>query len=282
MDFSPHTGNYKPLIINVALTGAVPTKERYSNLPQTPQEIASDVSACFELGARVFHIHMRDAEGFPTQDKELFRETISLVRKTCPDAIVCATTSSRAGKDLRERMNPLELEGGAKPEFASLSLGSFNFSDSVSLNPPSEILSLLGEMNLRGVRPELEVFEPGMVSYANNLILSGLIKGVPVFNILLGSPGASSADVFSLTAFLQRLPAGSEWGLAGIGRHHLQMISLGILSGGNVRVGMEDSPSVVGHESWSNMKAVEWAAAFSLSLGRSIASPHEARRRLGL
>lgn len=279
---APHSGNYKPLIINVALTGAVPKKSRYANLPTTPQEISQEVEKCFNLGARVFHIHMRDIDDKPTQDQNLFKQTIDLIRDTTPQAIVCATTSSRAGNGLQDRLSPLKLNGFSRPDFASLSLGSFNFSETVSNNPPKEMLELLENMNSAGIRPELEVFEPGMVHFAKILISKGILRGTPVFNILLGNPGSSPADLISAASFIGSLPENSEWAFAGIGRHHMQMISLAILSGGNVRLGMEDAPSVNGDEHWSNSKAVRKAVEIASIYGRSIETPENARRRLGL
>lgn len=271
-----------PLIINVALTGAVPKKSDYPSLPVNPKEIADDVNRCFAAGARIFHIHMRDKEGNPTQDSDLFEETISLIRAETPEAIVCATTSSRAGNGFQDRAAPLRLTGDAKPDFASLSMGSFNFVDSVSLNPPEQIIELLEIMNTTGIRPELEVFEPGMVNYAKTLISKGLIQGVPVFNILLGSHGSSPADVNSISSFLSSLPINSEWALAGIGRYQKQMITQAIISGGNVRLGMEDAPNVSRDNEWSNLKAVEFATSMARTFDRAIESPEGARARLGL
>lgn len=277
-----HHGNYKPLIINVALTGAVPKKSKFPNLPTTPEEISQDVESCFKLGARVFHIHMRDEHDGPTQEQRLFKKTVDLIRKTTPEAIVCATTSSRAGNGFQDRLSPLRLKGESKPDFASLSLGSFNFKDSVSMNPPDEITQLLKEMNTSGIRPELEVFEPGMVHQAKLLLSSGVLRGVPVFNILLGNQGSSPADLNSVANFLNALPAASEWALAGIGRYHLQMMSLAIISGENVRIGMEDAPNVNGDKDWSNSKAVETAVRISNLIGREVETPENARKRLGI
>ena len=277
-----YPGIYENLIINVALTGAIPMKSDYSSLPIEPSEIAEDVARCFEAGARVFHIHMRDGDGKQTHDQKLYEETIGLIRKTCPEAIVCTTTTSRGGATLEERKTSLLLQGNLKPEFASLSLGSFNFRDSVSLNPPIEISELLSTMNEHSVRPELEVFEPGMVCYAKNLIENHLLVGTPVFNMFLGLPTTSDASLLSASSFLGQLPYGSEWAFAGIGRHQLPVAAMSISAGGNVRVGMEDSPSIFGDKDWSNLKAVSWAADFAKTIKRDLATPEEARERLGI
>lgn len=279
---APQVDAYKPLIINVALTGIVPPKAKYPNLPVTPEEISNDVHTCFELGARVFHLHMRDKNDHPAQSAALFAETIGLIRERTPEAILCVTTSSRASASFEDRVAPLLLEGELRPEFGSLTAGSFNFPNSVSSNPPDDIKALLQTMKQRGIRPEIELFEPGMVDYAKKLIHEGLVAAPYVFNILLGSSGASSADLLSLVNFLARLPEGCEWSLAGIGKYQLPTLVQAIVAGGNVRVGMEDSPRQIGIDSWSNAKAVLFAVETASLLGRPIEVPSEARERLGV
>lgn len=156
MDFeAPHAHSYRPLIINVALTGIVPAKVKYPNLPVTPEEIGKDVHTCFELGARVFHLHMRDKNDGPVQDSGLFAETIGIIREQTPEAIVCVTTSSRASVSFEDRVAPLLLAGELRPEFGSLTAGSFNFPNSVSTNSPDDIKVLLqtpANMTLMGYK----------------------------------------------------------------------------------------------------------------------------------
>lgn len=274
--------NYRPLIINVALTGAVPSPSEFPSLPTTPAEIADAVQGCAEQGAQVFHIHMRDEVKRPTQDSDLFAETIQLIRRFTPEAIVCATTSSRAGGGYVDRLNPLRLDKKLLPDMASLSLGSFNFPKVISSNPPEEIISLAHEMAREGIVPELEVFEPGMVTHARVLQARGVLPERLVMNILLGNSGTSAATAQAIAPFLSQLPQGAEWALAGIGRFQAKASWLGIGLGGNVRIGMEDDPVGWAGEEWSNVAAVKATVEASTALNRPIASPSEARIRLGI
>lgn len=130
------------------------------------------------------------------------------------------------------------------PDLASLSLGSFNFPESISNNPPSEIRDLLKVMNEVGVKPELEVFEPGMVSFARALELEGLLVGKKIFNVLLGNSGSSPFDLSSLGHFASVIPEEAEWAIAGIEGHQKDAIATGIAMGTNIRLGMEDAPNV--------------------------------------
>lgn len=275
-----NTLNYRPAIINVALTGAVPRKKDFPNLPVNPQEISEDAIRCARLGAQVFHLHMRDKDDNNTQDVKLFRETILRIREKVPDVVVCVTTSSRASNSLEDRLAPLNLRGDARPDLASLSLGSFNFPKKVSLNSPEEIELLASAMKERGIVPELEVFEPGMVSHSQTLQKKGLLPERIVMNILLGNSGTSAATAQALTPFLSQLSETTEWALAGIGRFQRKATMLGISLGGNVRVGMEDDPLGDSSQSWSNVKSVELAIRVCEIAQREFATHLEARTRM--
>lgn len=272
--------NYRPAIISVALTGAIPSKKDFPNLPTTPREIAAEVIRCAHLGAQVFHLHMRDEHVNNTQDQNLFSETILRIRDEVPEVLICVTTSSRASNSWEDRLKPLMLEGDAKPDLASLSLGSFNFPRTVSLNPAEEINLLASAMKERGIVPELEVFEPGMVDFSALLQRKDLLPATLVMNILLGNRGTSPATAQSLVPFISPLSDTTEWALAGIGRFQRKAIMLGISLGANVRVGMEDDPAGDGSLSWSNVKAVELAIQACEDAKREIATPMEARHRM--
>ena len=223
---------------------------------------------------------MRDDAGAPTQDRKLFEETILLIRDTTPDVVLCVTTSSRASKTFDDRLAPLSLTGKAKPDLASLSLGSFNFPASISENSPSEIERLAQAMSNQGIVPELEVFEPGMLTTAHTLRRKGVIPEKLVVNILLGNNGTSAATAQALTPFLSQLPHASEWALAGIGRFQRKTMMLGIALGGNIRIGMEDDPVGDASGSWSNEKAAELAVSMAALAGRHLATVEDTRKRL--
>lgn len=278
----PPMGGYDPLIINVALTGAVPTKTDNPTVPVTPEEIARDAIACAQAGASIIHIHVRDEDQRPTHRRQLYEAVIGRVREELPELIVCVTTSGRVDPDPAARMTGLELEPPFKPDMASLTLGSFNFPKVVSFNPPEVIEALLRKMQERGIKPELEVFEMGMVNTAFALIEKGLIDLPPYLNILLGSLGSTPAFVGDLARIVERLPAGSHWAGAGIGIFQRTINMAAIAMGGNVRTGLEDAPRLADGRYSSNLEAVEFAVQGARLIGREIATPRQARERLGL
>jgi len=274
----------KPVIINAALTGMVPTKENTPHVPLTIEEIAADVEAVAEAGAAIVHLHPRDENGQPTCDPEIYRRLIGTVRTRCPDMIICASCSGRIESDVDARGVALTFEGDLKPDMASLTCGSMNFPHQASVNAPQTIVELARRMKDRGIKPEVEAFEPGMINYARHLIHKNLVDEPIYVNILLGNLGTSSATAASLSHMLDLLPEGSVWSVAGIGRYQLNVNTLALAMGGHVRVGLEDNP----YYDWgekspaTNRMLVERVVRIARELGRPPATPRQAREIIGL
>jgi uncharacterized protein (DUF849 family) len=272
------------LIINLCPTGMVPTRAETPHVPLTPDEVAADVRRCADLGAAIVHVHPRDAEGAPTQSAERAREFLTAIREQAPDVILCATTSGRVVPDLESRAAVLDLDGRARPEMASLTLGSMNFPRQASINAPDTIKGLAKRMAERGIVPEWEIFELGMIDFAHYLRAHGLLGGPVYANILLGSLGTLAATPQNLALAVERLPAGSVWAGAGIGRFQLAVNTLAIETGGHVRVGLEDNIWYDDErmELATNPGLVERVVAIARAAGREPATPAQVRQRLGI
>ncbi len=274
----------EPLIINLAPTGMVPTKDKTPHVPVSADEIVEDVDRCRALGASIVHVHARDEQGRPTHRREYFAPVIEGIRRLDPELIVCATCSGRYVSGLDERADVLELEGDARPDMASLTAGSNNFKSETSANPPEVIKGLAERMAARGIKPELEVFEPGMLDYARHLAERSFIEEPAYVNVLLGNLGSSPATPGSLAAFLALMPESWTWAVGGIGSYQLEANLLGIGSGGHVRVGLEDNIwwDRARTELATNHMLVERVARIAELAERPIATPREVRERLGL
>jgi uncharacterized protein (DUF849 family) len=278
------------MIINVAMTGAVPTKVDNPTVPMTVAEIVDDVLECADAGATAFHVHVRDEQGAPVHDRSQYEAVFGAVRAKAPELVLCVTTSSRVGGRIDQRMLGLDLEPECRPDLASLTLGSSNFPTRPNVNPPDEMVALLERMREQGIRPELEVFELGWLNTLHALRARELIPDPPLVNILLGSMGSTPAFVGDLATIVGRLPAGAEWAAAGIGMFQRPMVIAAAVMGGNVRTGLEDNPR--GHdvpgahegatEPWTNAAAVRFAAEAARLAGRTVATPAETRARFGL
>ncbi len=276
--------NIDKLIINVALTGIIPTKDENPYLPVTPREIAVETKRVYDLGASIVHIHARDRNGSPSYKKEIYREIIGRIRDLCDDIIITVSTSGRRTKDLEKRMEVLDLDGDYKPDMASLTLGSLNFLKDYSLNPPETIITLITRMNSAGIKPELEVFDTGMVNYMKYLYRKGLLTGTNYCNLIFGSLGTMPATPRSLVHVLEDLPESVVWAATGVGRFAFRIQSLSVVIGGHVRVGLEDSLYMDENktELATNEKLVLRIKRLAEALGREIATPGEARRILNL
>jgi 3-keto-5-aminohexanoate cleavage enzyme len=274
----------KPLIINLAPTGMVPTKEMTPHVPISTDEILEDVAACRELGVSIVHLHARGDDGVPTHRKESFAPLVEGVREIDPELIVGVTCSGRNVPTVEGRSEVLELDGKAKPDMASLTLGSNNFRKQASVNSPETIMALAERMKEHGITPELEVFEPGMILTGRLLMERGLVSETSFINILLGNPGTSPLAPSVLAAFISLLPPDWVWSLAGIGRHQLDANALAIPAGGHVRVGLEDNIWLDRgrNELATNRQMVERIVRMAELCERPIATPAQAREAIGV
>lgn len=266
------------LIITVALTGNVPTKEMNQNLPVTADEIAEDVRRCADVGASVFHVHARDKDQKPTLDAETFQQIVKQIKKRAPEVVLQLSTGARAGKDWGARAVPVRLV----PEMASFTTGSNNLPGIVYENSPQFLEYLAQEFKQTGVKPEIEVFEPGMINNAVFLGTKGFLKSPIHFNFVLGAPGAMPASIKNLLFLSESIPAGSTWTATGIGKHEIHMATAAILMGGHVRVGLEDNLFMPDGSLASNQMLVQKVVAIAREIGREIANPDEARAMLFL
>jgi len=266
------------LIITAAVTGAEVTREQQPNLSITPEEIAEDVYRCWQAGASIAHIHARMPDGTPTQSKEVYAEIKRLVEERC-DIIVQFSTGGAVWHKPEERIECLN----ANPEMATLSAGSCNFGDDVFFNSPSFMELLATRMKEKGIKPEIEVFEPGMIDNALRLVKKGLLELPLHFDFVLGVPGAMSGNIEDLVFLVNKLPKGCTWTVAGVGRYELPLATHAIVMGGHVRVGFEDNIYYrKGELATSNAQLVERIAKIAKEVDRPIATPNEAREILGI
>ncbi|MEF8720096.1 MAG: 3-keto-5-aminohexanoate cleavage protein [Candidatus Accumulibacter necessarius] len=266
------------LIITAALTGAEVTREQQPALPVMPDEIAAAAEACVRAGASIVHLHARRPDGTPTQDKAVYREIIAAIRARC-DVIIQVSTGGAVGMTPAERLAPVTLA----PEMATLSMGSVNFGSDVFLNHPADMTVFARTMREHGVKPELEIFDSGMLTTAERWIKQGLLDPAVHVDLVLGVPGAMAATPESLMFLRAQLPAGATWTVAGIGPAQLPLGAMAILLGGHVRVGFEDNIFFrKGELAVSNAQLVARIARISHEMERPVATPDEARAILGL
>ncbi len=271
-------------VLNFAPTGMVPKRNDSPHVPLHPEEIAEQVHEAVDLGITVVHLHARDQDGSPSHDLDLYADIIRRVRSFAPELVICVSLSGRKRPDFASRSAPLTLTGDAKPDMGSLTLSSLNFSREASVNSPEMVRQLAEEILHRGVVPELECFDGGMINYARYLIDRGLVQPPYYFNLILGNPANAQADPLSLGAMLSQIPQPSLWSVGGIGRVQTDSAMLGLAAGGGVRMGLEDNLHYDrGRKQLArNIDLLKRVHELAEHLDRRVMSPREFRLKMGL
>jgi len=267
-------------IITVAPTGAWPTKEHNPAIPLTPREIAEDVFECWQAGAAVAHLHMRDDDGKGTMDKGRFVDTVGRIRERC-DIVLNLTTSGDLNATDETRMAHLiEL----RPELASYDAGTMNWMHStLFVNHPAFLEKLAQVMNDNGVTPEIEVFDAGMFYNAMYYMKKGILRGPGYFQFVLGAAGGIAATIENLMFLKSLLPPDATWSAFGIGAGHLPILYATLALGGHIRVGMEDNVLYAkGRLAKNNAEFVARAVRLVQEANGTAATPASARKILKL
>ena len=269
------------LIITAAVTGSRNTRDQTPYIPITPEEISQSCIDCWKAGAAIVHVHVRDLKTkFGTQDIDLFKRTLDPIREKT-DLVVCFTTSGIAGQNLpfEKRLEPLDLG----PELASLDAGSINLAGNVFSNPPEFLDLAASVMRKKNVKPEIEIFDLGMLITALNMRAAGKLDDPIYCQFVLGTPHGAPATAKSLLHLYEHLPSNSIWSVTGIGKGHLPVSMIGLVLGGHIRVGMEDNLYYRrGELAKTNAMFVERIVRIASEYGRDVACPNEARNILGL
>lgn len=275
------------LIITAALTGGIHGNKANPALPEQPGEIIRDAVECRNAGAAIVHLHARDTEGRGVGDPAVFREMNEGIRERCD--VVVQNTTGGPGIPVEERISSLD----AGPEMASLNMGSVVFfvgsrenpREQLFMNLRSEIEAFARAMLERGVKPELEVYNPSMFGEVENLIENGLLVKPYYVNFVMnvGGMGGYPGTPKNLITMTEHLPDGAVFNVSGVGRAQLALNTMSIILGGHARVGLEDNVFYrKGEPARGNAQFVERIVRLAGELGREVASPDEARKLLGI
>ncbi len=268
----------QPAIITAAIVGAELTRDQQPYLPISPHEIIAAAIECYEAGAAIIHIHVRDAEGNSTQDAAIFREVVEGIRARC-NVITQVSTGGAVWMSADERLQSIEC----RPDMATLTTGSVNFGESVFVNNRGLVETFARRLRDYGIVPEIEIFDAGMLDEAMRLLNMGLITEPLQFDFVMGVPGGIGAEPAHLMHLVRSLPPGSTWSVAGIGRHQLTLGAIALAMGGNVRVGFEDNIYYrKGQLAKTNAELVARIVRIANELDRPVATPSQAREMLQL
>lgn len=273
------------VVITVAQTGALVTKKMNPNVPEQPDEIAQSAYDCFNEGAAVVHIHARDKNNMNSGDPSIFKEIHEKIRKSC-NLIIQDSTGGGYNLTVEQRTGCLE----ANPEMASLNMGTMvrtlgEGAGTPWMNTRRDIETFVRRMNQFGVKPEMEIYNVAMIQEVRILIEKGLVQKPYNLDLILGMAyqGALEADHLLFPTYLQFIPEDAYYNTLGVGRTQLTLATMGMILGGNVRVGLEDNIYYrKGELAKSNAQLVSRMVRVARELGKEPCTPDEARKLFGL
>jgi 3-keto-5-aminohexanoate cleavage enzyme len=273
------------VVITVAQTGALVTKKMNPAVPEQPDEIAQSAYDCYNEGAAVVHIHARDKNNVNSGDPAVFKEIHEKIREKC-NVIIQDSTGGGSNLTIEQRTGCLE----ANPEMASLNMGTLvrtigEGAGTTFMNSRKDIEGFVTRMNEFGVKPEMEIYNLGMMQEVDILIKKGLLKPPYNINLILGMAyqGALPPEHTMFQTYLEYLPENSYFNTLGVGRIQTTLCTLGMIMGGNVRVGLEDNIYYAkGELATSNAQLVARIVRIARELGKEPCTPEEARELFGL
>lgn len=286
-----------PTIISCAVTGNITSPEQTPFLPITPEQIANSCIEAARAGAAIAHIHVRDDAGKPSMEVARYREVMERIRASDQDIVINLTTGP-GGRFIPSKDDPKVAAPGTsllppakrvehirvlRPEICSFDFDTMFSGNSVVINTPENLAVMAEIIAESGAKPELEVFDTGDIQLANHFIDQGLIKGRPLFQIVLGVRYGAIATPETMTYMKSLLPTDADWAAFGVGRWEFPMVAQSFLLGGHVRVGLEDNIYLEkGKLAESNAQLVERAVDIVKSLGGQVATAGETREILDL
>lgn len=296
------------VIVSCAVTGSIHTPTMTPHLPITPDQIASEAIAAAEAGAAILHLHARKPEdGSPSQDPEHYKLFLPRIKQSC-DAVVNITTGGGLGMTLDQR---LAAAMWAKPEVASMNMGSLNFNisqaaekikdfkeawekpylemtrDFILSNTFTQIERGISELSANGTKFEFECYDIGHLYNLAHFVDRGMVK--PPFFVqgvfgILGGIATEMEHLLHMRDTADRL-FGTDYYFSclGAGRHQMPFATVNALKGGHVRVGLEDSIYIAkGELAKSNADQVAKIIRILKELSIEVATPDEAREMLDL
>lgn len=279
------------VIITAALSGFATTKNQNPAVPYSPDEFAEEAFKCYKAGAAMVHVHARTNEGLPTHEITRIRDTYDAIQNRVPELIINLSSAVGAGKTPEQRIAQIvEI----KPEMASLNTNTMNFSiidrktgniiiDNIFENTFTMLQDFGKAMEQNGIKPEIEIYDIGGMDNFNLIANQGFFSKPYNFNFVWGVAGGQKFRPDAFAVLINAMPENTNFTTCGVGNEQFHAIMQSCIYGGNMRVGLEDNIRMPNGElakgSWEQ---VEVAVKIAQCLGRSVTTPDEARRIMGL
>ena len=289
------------VFITCAVTGSGDTVNKSDKVPFTPEAIAADCIAAAEAGAAIVHIHVRDPiTGAPAREVEYYEEVVQRIRANGTDVVINLTAGmggdltlgsaeapfpvDDAGTDMAGATERLEHVKRIMPEICTLDCGTMNFgeSDYIMTNTPATLIEMARQVKDLGVRPELELFDTGHLMFAKWMYDQGLIDDPVMVQLCMGIPWGAPNDMGTLLAMINNLPDDWTFSAFSIGKDQLPYVAAAAITGGNVRVGLEDNLYLSRGQMATNADLVHRAVTILEGMNVGILGPADVRSKLQL
>ena len=289
------------VFITAAITGSGGTQNRSDLVPRSPKQIAEAAIDAAKAGAAIVHCHVRDPDtGVPSRDISYYREVTERIRDSDVDVVLNLTAGmggdmvfgsvdaplpySQAGTDMASASERVQHVAECLPEICTLDCGTMNFAeaDYVMTNTPGMLRAMAKMMTDIGVRPEIEAFDTGHLWFAKQLVSEGLITDPVMVQLCMNVPWGAPDDLNTFLAMVNNIPKNWVHSAFSLGRHQMPYVAAATLSGGNVRVGLEDNLWLEKGVLATNAQLVEKAVSIISSLGPKIMTPSQVREELKL
>jgi 3-keto-5-aminohexanoate cleavage enzyme len=282
----------KKCVITAALCGAVTRKEQTPYIPILPEEYAEEVKKCYDAGAAIVHLHMRDPETqMATPDLKHYEATLKAIKEKCPEILINLSSAISINATDKQRLKPIKEYG---PELASLNSASMNFAvgnwktgdvivETIFSNTFRLISRLAKTMKKAQTKPEIEIYDAGGM-YNIDFLQKGNILDEPLhYQFVFGVLGGIPFSIENLNYLLSRKPPNATWSVCGVAGFQFQAGMCSAALGGHIRVGLEDNiRNIDGELAKGSYEQVEWAVKVVKLAGREPATPDETRKILNL
>ena len=290
----------KEVFITCAITGSGSTQDRSQHVPRSPKKIADSAIVATRAGAAIVHCHVRDPEtGAPSRKPEFYREVTERIRDADIDMVLNLTAGMGGDMVFGNPTSPLPLQTGTDkasaeerlvhvadclPETCTLDCGTMSFAqaDYVMTNTPGMLEAMGGMMTELGVRPEIEAFDTGHLWFAKKLVADGALAGPALVQLCMGVPWGAPDDLNTFIAMVNNVPDDWNWSAFSLGRNEMPYVAAAVLTGGNVRVGLEDNLWLAKGELATNEALVARAVTIIEAMGATVIGPGAVRERLSL
>ena len=290
----------RDVFITCAVTGSGATQDRSPHVPRSPEQIANSAIAAAGAGAAVVHCHVRDPDtGLPSRRLDYYREVTDRIRAAEIDVVLNLTAGMGGDIVFGPSSEPLPLAEGTDmvgaaervahiaeclPEICTLDCGTMNFAeaDYVMTNTPGMLQAMGRMMTELGVKPEIEAFDTGHLWYAKQLVADGILAPDALVQLCMGVPWGAPDDLNTFMAMVNNVPDSWTFSGFGLGRNQMAYVAASVLTGGNVRVGLEDNLWLGKGELATNQDLVSRARTIIESMGARLIGPDDVRDKLGL